>query len=332
MRTCFGGVIRVLGKDPTVRFFLPRHIQFAICEPVVVGRLLKHKMTSAVKVPPNLTLKKRQLETKKARDKVLKTLHFSVGDRVEATNGQEWGNDYYPGVVTDINTSDCTCTIKFDDNDFSGAINLKCVRRLFKVHKRRLTLKSEEEQKKLLVDALQQRSNRKKKLLQRKYTAFQLLEAAVIVIQAYARGYYARKYLIKRQKAALLLIYRYRRYKAEQELARRKKIKSLGPRGGMYLNINKACKKIVHIFRLAKGKGDARRRKKWIVTMQSLLRRWLWRHKYYVLINGFTLIQSYQRMRTCRKSFLLTRAKIIMLQANIRSFETRLQYNKSQAR
>ena len=30
----------------------------------------------------------------------------------------------------------------------------------------------------------------------------------------------------------------------------------------MYLNLNKACKKIVHIFRLAKGKGDARRRKK----------------------------------------------------------------------
>ena len=104
-------------------------------------------MTSAVTVPPNLTLKKRQLETKKARDKVLKTLHFSVGDRVEATNGQEWDDVYYPGVVTDINTSDCTCSIKFDDNDFSGAVNLKCVRRLFKVHKRRLTLKSEEEQK-----------------------------------------------------------------------------------------------------------------------------------------------------------------------------------------
>ena len=79
---------------------------------------------------------------------------------------------------------------------------MKCVRRLFKVHKRRLTLKSEEEQKKLLVDALQQRSNRQKKLLQRKYTAFQLLEAAVIVIQAYARGYYARKYPDKTPKGS----------------------------------------------------------------------------------------------------------------------------------
>eukprot|EP00944_MAST-04C_sp_MAST-4C-sp1_P000448 g448.t1 len=187
-------------------------------------------MTSAVTVPPNLMAKKRQRETKKTRDKVLKNLHFSIGDRVEATNGLEWDDVYYPGVVTDINTSDCTCSIKFDDGDSLGAVNLKFVRRLFKVHKRRLTLKSEEEQKKLLVEALQQRSNRQKKLLQRKYTAFQLLEAAVIVIQAYARGYYARKYLIKRQKAALLLIYRFRRYKAERELARRKKIKSLGPR------------------------------------------------------------------------------------------------------
>ena len=182
-------------------------------------------------------------------------------------------------------------------------VNLKFVRRLFKVHKRRLTLKSEEEQKKLLVDALQQRSNRQKKLLQRKYTAFQLLEAAVIVIQAYARGYYARKYLIKRQKAAILLIYRFRRYKSRARTCKEEKNKELGTPRWYVFELNKACKKIVHIFRLAKGKGDARRRKKWIVTMQSLLRRWLWRHKYYVLINGFTLIQSYHRMRTCRKSF-----------------------------
>ena len=104
-------------------------------------------MTSAVTVPPNLMAKKRQRETKKTRDKVLKNLHFSIGDRVEATNGLEWDDVYYPGVVTDINTSDCTCSIKFDDGDSLGAVNLKFVRRLFKVHKRRLTLKSEEEQK-----------------------------------------------------------------------------------------------------------------------------------------------------------------------------------------
>ena len=38
-------------------------------------------MTSAVTVPPNLMAKKRQRETKKTRDKVLKNLHFSIGDR-----------------------------------------------------------------------------------------------------------------------------------------------------------------------------------------------------------------------------------------------------------
>ena len=103
------------------RFFFQAVFILRFCESDVIGRLLAHIMSSAVQVPPNLTLKKRQHETKKARDKLLQTLHFRVGDRVEATNGLEWDNVYYPGVVTDINTSDCTCTIKFDDNDFSGA-------------------------------------------------------------------------------------------------------------------------------------------------------------------------------------------------------------------
>ena len=290
-------------------------------------RLVKKNRAAKNKIemPKNLSI----LKINKKKAALIKAFNFKVGDKVEATIGVKWEHKYNPGVITYINNGDATCAIDFNNGESHEAVGLANVRQWFKKHQRRLTLKSTEEQKQIMIEALKQHSSRKKQRRQRKYTAFELLEAAVVVIQAYIRGYYARKYLVKRQKAAILLLYRYRRYKAKKELARRKKLKSLGPRGGMYLNLNRACNKLVLFFRMVKAKGDAKRRKRWIVIMQSLIRRWSTRQIFHKCIYGFTKIQSLQRKKVDQTIYFINRNKIIKLQSNIRAYEATIQYQRN---
>lgn len=156
---------------------------------------------------------------------------------------------------------------------------------------------------------------------------YELLIAATVALQAFARGHSVRRERILERlreekqrlgRAKELLRNRVRRFRAEWKLKELKFLKKMGPNARMYVRVIRAATKVQTLGFIIVARNKVRRRKRGIVVCQSVVRQHLQTRWFGDCKTRIVRVQSIARRYQAWRAFRFARACAISIQAAAR--------------